>query len=283
MLDKVRSIEPEILPSGFIFHISRCGSTLVSNALRAIPGTIVISEPQPISSIVEVLNDENGCERPCSTENMHEDILRGLVNAYGQRRVGNENGLVIKFTSWNILRMQTIRRLWPNVPVLVVVRHPIEVAVSCLKSPTGWMNWRDNAEVCSKLLGWTREECALLNAEAFCARVIGEFCRKAGAEEDPLRRIIDYDEITLNNIIDIAKFFSLEVPLASVEQIKDSLMMYSKSAAPTITFVSDRDTKRKQASESLRAEVGKWAQLPYDKVRKGSVLRSDQSECVALP
>ena len=37
----------EIPPSGFIFHVSRCGSTLLSNALKTVPGMVVISEANP--------------------------------------------------------------------------------------------------------------------------------------------------------------------------------------------------------------------------------------------
>src|ERR1044072_3432527 len=37
-------IKPGLQPTGFIFHMSRCGSTLVSQMLRALPHTIVVSE-----------------------------------------------------------------------------------------------------------------------------------------------------------------------------------------------------------------------------------------------
>jgi hypothetical protein len=37
-----------IKPTGFIFHLSRCGSTLVSQMLAALPQNIVISEASPL-------------------------------------------------------------------------------------------------------------------------------------------------------------------------------------------------------------------------------------------
>jgi len=47
--DVLLDAEETVPPSGFIFHISRCGSTLLTNALREYPQNIVISEAHPIS------------------------------------------------------------------------------------------------------------------------------------------------------------------------------------------------------------------------------------------
>src|SRR5215212_4151666 len=41
-----------IPPTAFIFHSSRCGSTLVGNACRAISGAIVLSEANAIDKLI---------------------------------------------------------------------------------------------------------------------------------------------------------------------------------------------------------------------------------------
>ncbi len=41
-----------VAPTGFIFHSSRCGSTLVANACRAITNSIVLSEANAIDKLV---------------------------------------------------------------------------------------------------------------------------------------------------------------------------------------------------------------------------------------
>ena len=43
LLDQAAA-EPGIDPTGFIFHLARCGSTLVSQMLAALPEHIVLSE-----------------------------------------------------------------------------------------------------------------------------------------------------------------------------------------------------------------------------------------------
>src|SRR5690606_2463946 len=50
--------ESNLTPSGFIFHVSRCGSTLVSNALRS-SGNSVLSEAQPLSVALMALKMSN--------------------------------------------------------------------------------------------------------------------------------------------------------------------------------------------------------------------------------
>ena len=43
---------PAVPPSGFIFHMSRCGSTLAARMLAASPRNIVLSEADPIDSVL---------------------------------------------------------------------------------------------------------------------------------------------------------------------------------------------------------------------------------------
>src|ERR1041384_334996 len=39
-------------PTGFIFHSSRCGSTLVANACRAVSNSLVLSEASAIDKVI---------------------------------------------------------------------------------------------------------------------------------------------------------------------------------------------------------------------------------------
>src|SRR5262245_14392800 len=39
-------------PTGFIFHMGRCGSTLIAQLLASLESTVVISEAQPIDAVL---------------------------------------------------------------------------------------------------------------------------------------------------------------------------------------------------------------------------------------
>src|ERR1041384_7884431 len=72
---------PELEPSGFIFHMSRCGSTVVSQMLAALPRNVVLSEPAPIDQILRLPD-----RFPNAPESEVVRCLRGLVVALGRRR-----------------------------------------------------------------------------------------------------------------------------------------------------------------------------------------------------
>jgi hypothetical protein len=41
-----------------IFHLARCGSTLVSRLLGTLPGAVVVSEPAPLNALLGLAPDE---------------------------------------------------------------------------------------------------------------------------------------------------------------------------------------------------------------------------------
>src|SRR6185437_12594844 len=87
-LEKVLDSVP---PTGFIFHSSRCGSTLVANACGTIADSIVLSEANAIDKLIaRFITDA-----PESTvkESLYSVFLRGVVHVLGQRRTGRERHL----------------------------------------------------------------------------------------------------------------------------------------------------------------------------------------------
>src|SRR5215469_5390957 len=70
---------PSLSPSGLIFHISRCGSTLLARLLRCIRGCIVISEPNIVNSILLA-------DRSRISEETQAELLRFVIRALGRCR-----------------------------------------------------------------------------------------------------------------------------------------------------------------------------------------------------
>src|SRR5829696_4836760 len=137
-------------PTGFIFHSSRCGSTLVANACRAINGSIVLSEANPIEKLVaRFITDvaEDGVK-----ESLYSVFLRGLVHALGQRRTGNEQHLFVKFACCSFAQIERIRRIWPQVPWIFLYRDPVEIIVSNLSNVPPWLQ-DDDRRVLASIIG----------------------------------------------------------------------------------------------------------------------------------
>ena len=108
-LEKVLDSVP---PTGFIFHSSRCGSTLVANACRAITNSIVLSEANAIDKLIArfITDAPDGSVK----ESIYSVLLRGVVHALGQRRTGSEQHLFVKFACCSFAQIERVKRIWPR-------------------------------------------------------------------------------------------------------------------------------------------------------------------------
>ncbi|HXK21105.1 MAG TPA: sulfotransferase family protein, partial [Myxococcota bacterium] len=124
-LDRLREFAPPAFgpePAGFVFHLSRCGSTLVSQMLASLPSCVVLSEPAVLDSLLRALH--------AGAEGDAIPLLRGLVGALGRPRADGERRLFVKLDSWHVHALPLLRRAFPDVPWIFLLRDPLELLVS---------------------------------------------------------------------------------------------------------------------------------------------------------
>jgi hypothetical protein len=112
---KVKSVEPSL----FIFHASRCGSTLTTQVLSIDKSTIVFPE----YSIVDEILRANINGQPVDVE-MRKEWLINLVKIMGQKRFDKEKHLIIKLDCWHFSFHSIIRKLFPEVLFAILYREP---------------------------------------------------------------------------------------------------------------------------------------------------------------
>lgn len=116
---------PDGLPlSAFILHVSRCGSTLMTQMLSTLPQCVALSEPPVIDSLLH-MHRQGGLD--------HETCInafRGLIRALGQRRDPRQTHLFIKLDCWQLQDLELIREAFPEVPLLFLYREPLQVLAS---------------------------------------------------------------------------------------------------------------------------------------------------------
>jgi hypothetical protein len=125
MLDLATAAPAGLAPSGFIFHLSRCGSTLISQLLAALPSVLVMSEPGPVDS---TMRPAPGAPR--FDEATRARVLRGMVAALGQPGSSDHRHYVVKLDAWALLWLPLIRAAFPDTPWALVYRDPLEILVS---------------------------------------------------------------------------------------------------------------------------------------------------------
>lgn len=246
-VEALRNVAEERAPAGFVFHVSRCGSTLLANALRCLPGATVISEAQPVSALLAA-----------------PDLLAGAVRAYGRRRRGNESGLFFKFSSWNVLHIAVLQRLWPRTPCLFLIRDPVEVMVSCLKEPPGWLRLKSRPAAAAARFGWNPPEIAAMTGAEYCARGIAAFLRAMSGHANENCRVVDYRQLDIDCFFRVVEFFGESPATASRAAVERTFQISAKDPTGTTSFVPDCDEKRRAATPAIRLAAERWAEPVYE-------------------
>jgi len=264
-------------PTGFIFHSSRCGSTLVANACRAVTNSIVLSEANAIDKLIARFVTDAGDVKT----SLYSVLLRGVVNALAQRRTGNEEQLFIKFACCSFAQIEHIRRIWPNVPWLFLYRDPVETIVSNLKDLPPWL-LDDDRRVLSSIVGTPADEVAGMPLEELCARTIGSLFSTAHRLANAGQLLLNYKLLSVPVISGVLNFFKVSPSTAELKTIERGNQLYSKEAYVKRTFSADADAKQKLASDAVREAAAKWATEPYQRLehkRLGQTNQVNDHEC----
>src|ERR1700761_4509275 len=166
----------EVKPRVIVFHISRCGSTLVSQLLAAPLRHTVLAEVPFLDDILRL---------PFKYPELDEAAINNLFIAalrfYGQDRNvegrgGKSSGhLIIKADSWHLFFYAQLRRLYPDVPFVMIYRKPNEVFSSHRKQP-GLHSVPGLIE--PQLFGLEPADPVLTNHDEYLARVLENYFEK---------------------------------------------------------------------------------------------------------
>jgi hypothetical protein len=107
-----------IKPTAFIFHVSRCGSTLIAQLLGMQPQNIVLSEVPFFDDLLR---------HGFKTKTNILPQLKAAIAFYATKRNDEYENLFIKSDSWHVHFYDALRLLYPTVPIFLLYRRPDEV------------------------------------------------------------------------------------------------------------------------------------------------------------
>jgi tetratricopeptide (TPR) repeat protein len=118
----------------FIVAFPRSGTTLLELTLDAHPGLVSMDEQPFVQAALDDLIAE-GAAYPERMAGLSPAQLASIRSRYWERvrtkaAIGPGRRLVDK-NPLNILRLPVIRRLFPHAPIVLAVRHPYDVLLSC--------------------------------------------------------------------------------------------------------------------------------------------------------
>jgi hypothetical protein len=217
-----------VQPAGFIFHLSRCGSTLVSGCLSELDSTCVFSE-SPL--LTELLLDKNlsVIEQQC--------LLGTFINLQAAAFPDRPN-MIIKWNAWDIFQWELIRGLYPQVPVIFLVRDPVEILASHQRLAGRHMAGDPGLAGVNPIFSF-RKESLLAWRSKLVAALLGEMNQFIG---DPLVMRVDYSDLDANRIREIGHHFSVFPTDGSLQKITWRLQFHSKT--PDVAFTNDSHGKQ---------------------------------------
>jgi hypothetical protein len=261
-LDRWYEQSPGLAPCGFIFHMSRCGSTLISQMLAALPESLVISEALPLDVLAR--------SRRIPAEDKAQ-WLRSMVGALGQRRSGEETRYFIKFDSSTIVALPFVRQVFPETPWVFVYRDPAEVIVSQLREPAASMT--PGMITDCPMLDAPAQELAEMAPEEYAARVLASICASAARDftEQGGGMLVNYSQFPGIVETDIARHFGLSFTEADLRALRRTSGLHAKH--PRRKFQADGESKRREVSDSVR-DAARLVAPFYDELER---LRSASS------
>lgn len=248
-LSVLRDAPPGLPLAGLIFHVSRCGSTLLARMLAAVPRNLVASEPPIVDDLLRLRERD-----PAVSEDDLAALLRGAMRALGTPPAGGAGRLFVKLDCWHLLSLEFFRRAFPGTPFFFVHRHPLEVLVSLIQKP-GLTLVRDT--VAPAQLGLTPEERDRLTPEEHAAAILGAFYRTACAAHGLLVPVA-YESWPEGAVTALAGHGFDEADRASF--LAAAAMDAKNPAEP---FSPDAQRKRRAASPAQRAASARWAEPDY--------------------
>ena len=122
---------PAPAPHGFLLHVSRCGSTLLSQQLALDDRCIVLSEAPVLDDALRLHLRHPGVV----TEALGDRLFLAALGLLGRRRFPAEERLFVKGDSWHVHFHGRLRRLFPRVPMVLLHREPAAVLESHRRQP----------------------------------------------------------------------------------------------------------------------------------------------------
>ena len=247
----VAELEAEALPlAGLILHESRCGSTLIAQALKAWPGTRVLSEPGLLDTAL--MAALSGMDPQALT-------FRAALAALCQPR-RDDARVIIKLDAWHALALGALQSLLPGVPWLFAYRAPHEVLVSHAREsgrhtvpgmlPEPWLA--------------PAPADAPFSMTEHAARVLGSICAAVVPHVRP-EQLVNYSELADASSdalpTRIPRLFGLDPAAVDANRYAATFTRHAKR--PHIAFTDDRADKNDAVDDALRAAAARWMEPSY--------------------
>lgn len=243
-----------ISPSGFIFHTSRCGSTLTAKALARSPRHVVINQGAPLQrGFWATITRDWTREAAPSPENLK--AFRNLVQAMARRRQPQQERSFVKLISWNTLYVDFIMAAFPETPALFLYRDPVEIVASVLNETTAAL-WAKGKRQAGFLTGLDWHETVEMSDVEYLAHCFARYLETAASAAGNIAHV-NYVNITPEHFPAIlARGLQFDPDAEELALMLEQFNYYSKDDSDQQQFRPDSRAKRAAMPDADKALIG---------------------------
>ncbi|MBU8898533.1 sulfotransferase family protein [Corallococcus sp. M34] len=251
-------IRPGLPVRGLVFHMSRCGSTLLAQLLAALPRHVVLSEAGPVDTVLRAHR-----ELPGLTDAQRITWLQAVVAALGQRRHPDEEAVFLKLDAWHALELPLFQRAFPGVPWVFLYREPLEVMASHAR--------HRGAHMLPGALGLAPREAAGMpttSLDEYGARMLARICeaglRAFQHRRDAPARLVDFTQLHASAADLLPELFDLKLTADERQHLREVAGRDAKN--PVLPFEENRDEKARGLTPEARAQTERHLRSAYERL-----------------
>lgn len=202
-----------------VFHVSRCGSTMLSQSLATSSENSMISEAPIIDEILR--SDNLGLDKKTA-------LLKAVIIFLGQKRFPEQKNLILKLDAWHIFNADYLRSIFPEMPFALLYRKPIEV----LKSHQKMIGMHMVPNLLPPgVFGITAKEINEISFQQYGALVLEKYFQGFVDfyETDQNVTLLDYNDGMRNVIEKFVSFINVDYSAEELEKMYERLKKHSKN------------------------------------------------------
>lgn len=216
---------------GLVFHVSRCGSTMLSQSLATSSENIMVSEAPIIDQILR----SNAFDCAIKTT-----LLKSVLRFLGQKRFSEQKHLIIKLDAWSIFKASYLRSVFPEIPFALLYRNPGEVLRSHQKM--AGMHMVPNL-IPSSVFGITSKEIGGVSFQQYQVLVLEKYFQSFldFYERDQNIIMLNYNDGMKNVIERFIAFINADFSESELNIMLERLKKHSKNEQAVFTGDSYKD------------------------------------------
>jgi len=257
----VAKLFPSASPNGYICHVSRCGSTLLANAMKTGGRSTVFSEAHPLYQLL------NRDDFPCTgMEDQEISVVRqNLLDAFlGIYAASFASPIVVKGHTIDILQIDKLRALWPEMPIVVAIRHPVEVIASNLEKSGDWINSILSPFGQKTLFGIAGPHFRQMTIEEYAVRGLERLYDGAYRHLDSRTYVLDYNDLNVETTRALGRHFGLPELASDDPELLRVFSEYSKNSRKS--FEPDQERKHRELTDSAHQLIKNVALPAYTRL-----------------